>query len=102
VAKSAPHLFGRFVKKMKPQNPLNHWSECMFLHVTDAKYLTDYKVEVSFNNGRTGVADLTDALKGAMFEPLKDQSAFSCLVVDKELDTIVWSNGADLGLFPRF
>ncbi len=68
----------------------------MFLHVTDAKYLTDYKVEVSFNNGRTGVADLTDALKGAMFEPLKDQSAFSCLVVDKELDTIVWSNGADL------
>jgi hypothetical protein len=31
-----------------------------------------------------------------MFEPLKDQSAFSCLVVDKELDTIAWSNGADL------
>jgi Protein of unknown function (DUF2442) len=68
----------------------------MFLHVTDAKYLTDYKVEVTFNNGRKGIADLSDALKGAIFEPLKNQSEFSRLTVDKELDTIVWSNGADL------
>jgi hypothetical protein len=68
----------------------------MFLHVTDAKYLADYKVEVTFNNGRKGVADLSDALKGATFEPLKNKSEFSRLVVDKELDTIVWSNGADL------
>jgi len=68
----------------------------MFLHVTDAKYLTDYKVEVTFNNGRKGIADLSDALKGTMFEPLKNKSEFSRLVVDKELDTIVWSTGADL------
>jgi len=68
----------------------------MFLHITNARYLEDYKVEVSFNNGRKGIADLADALKGAMFEPLKNKSAFSRLVVDKELDTIVWPNGADL------
>ena len=68
----------------------------MFLHVTNARYLEDYKVEVSFNDGRKGIADLTDALKGPIFEPLKNKSAFSRLVVDKELDTIVWSNGADL------
>ena len=68
----------------------------MFLHVTDAKYLDDYKVEVAFNNGRKGIADLTDALRGAMFEPLKNKTVFANLVVDEELDTIVWSNGADL------
>jgi len=68
----------------------------MFLHITNARYLEDYKVEVSFNNGRKGIADLADALKGAMFEPLKNKTLFSRLVVDKELDTIVWSNGADL------
>ncbi len=68
----------------------------MFLHVTDAKYLEDYKIDVSFNNGRQGIVDLKDALKGTMFEPLKNKEAFSNLVVDKELDTIVWSNGADL------
>jgi hypothetical protein len=68
----------------------------MFLHVTDASYLEDYKVEVAFNNGRKGIADLTDALKGPMFEPLKNKTVFANLVVDEELDTIVWSNGADL------
>ena len=68
----------------------------MFLHITNARYLEDYKVEVSFNDGRKGVADLADALKGSMFEPLKNKSLFSRLVVDKELDTIAWSNGADL------
>lgn len=68
----------------------------MFLHVTHAKYLEGYKVEVSFNDGRKGIADLTDALRGAMFEPLKNKSLFSNLIVDEELETIVWSNGADL------
>ena len=68
----------------------------MFLHITNARYLEDYKVEVSFNDGRKGIADLADALKESMFEPLKNKSVFSRLVVDKELDTIVWSNGADL------
>ncbi len=67
----------------------------MFLHVTNAKYLSDYKAEVSFNDGRVGVADLRDALRGPVFEPLKDKSAFSQLTVNKELDTISWLNGAD-------
>jgi len=72
----------------------------MFLHVTSAKYLEDYKVQVSFNNGREGIADLSSALKGKIFEPLKNKTEFSSLVVDKELDTIVWPNGADLA--PEF
>ncbi len=68
----------------------------MFLHVTNARYLEGYKVEVSFNNGRKGIADLSEALKGPIFEPLKNKSEFSTLFVDQELETIVWSNGADL------
>ena len=68
----------------------------MFLHVTKAKYIEDYKVEVSFNNGRKGVADLFEALRGSIFEPLKDKSIFANLKIDNELATIVWPNGADL------
>ena len=68
----------------------------MFLHVTKAKYIEDYKVEVSFNNGRKGVADLFEALRGPIFEPLKDKSIFANLHIDKELATIVWPTGADL------
>lgn len=68
----------------------------MLLHVTGAKYLDGFKVEVTFNNGRKGVADLSAALTGPVFEPLKDRALFSQLRVDAELETIVWPNGADL------
>jgi hypothetical protein len=68
----------------------------MFLHVTNAIYIEDYKIEVSFNNGRKGVVDLSSAVKGSIFEELRNKSKFSSFTVDKELETIVWSNGADL------
>ncbi len=68
----------------------------MFLHVTSAKHIEEYKVEVSFNNGSKGIADLSDALNGSVFESLKNIDKFSTFKVDTELETIVWPNGADL------
>jgi len=68
----------------------------MFLHVTEAKYIDGYKVELSFNDGRHGTADLADSLRGPVFEPLKDKTLFSDFRVDEELETIVWSTGADM------
>lgn len=55
----------------------------MFLHVTSAKYLEDYKIRVSFNNGREGIADLSNALKGKQFELLKNKIEFANFSVDK-------------------
>jgi hypothetical protein len=68
----------------------------MILHITDAEYIGEYKVDVTFNDGRRGVADLSDALNGPVFESLKDTSLFSQMQIDKVLDTITWPNGADL------
>jgi len=67
----------------------------MILHVTQAKYLEGYRVEISFNDGKKGIVDLRQSLKGSVFTPLKDKNLFSQLRVDEELDTIVWPNGAD-------
>lgn len=72
----------------------------MFLHVIQARHLGGYQVEVTFNDGRTGIADLSGELEGTVFAPLKDQALFSGLRVDPELATIVWPNGADLA--PEF
>ena len=36
----------------------------MFIHVTAAKYVEDYRVQLSFNDGSNG----------EVFEPLKDKS----------------------------
>ena len=68
----------------------------MFLHITNAEYIGDYKVKVTFSSGRTGVADLSSTLKGPVFEALQNKSLFSKLKVDEELETIVWPNGADI------
>jgi hypothetical protein len=68
----------------------------MLVRVIEARYLGGHRVEVAFNDGRKGVADLSEAMEGPAFEELKNKSAFSRFYVDKELDTIVWENGADL------
>ncbi|OQY57574.1 MAG: hypothetical protein B6245_16335 [Desulfobacteraceae bacterium 4572_88] len=67
----------------------------MILHVEKAIYLSDYMIQVSFNNGRTGIADLANILKG-IFEPLKDKTLFSQFKTDKEINTVSWPNGADI------
>lgn len=68
----------------------------MFLHIIEAKHVEGYTVEVAFNDGSKGIADLSPALKGSVFEPLKEIAVFAQLRVDPELETIVWPNGADL------
>ncbi len=75
-------------------------SDDAILHVTAAKYLGDYRVWVEFSDGASGAADLAGALRGPVFEPLKDPALFSQLKFDPEMDTIVWPNGADLA--PEF
>jgi hypothetical protein len=69
----------------------------MFLHIRKVKYLEKYCAEVTFNNGKKGIADLSPILKkGGVFKSLKKQSEFSKFRLVKELRTIVWYNGADL------
>jgi len=68
----------------------------MFLHVKKAQYLHDYVIWLRFNDGAEGEIDLKNELDGEVFEPLKDIRLFRQFHVDAELETIVWSNGADI------
>jgi hypothetical protein len=70
------------------------------LHVNQAKYLSNYRVWLSFDNGLSGEIDLFTELWGEMFEPLKDMALFSTIKLDPTLKTITWQNGADFA--PEF
>ena len=70
------------------------------LHVNQAKYLTDYRVWLSFDNNVSGEIDLCPELWGEIFEPLKDKALFSTVGLDATLKTIAWQNGADFA--PEF
>jgi len=72
----------------------------MFLHVTGVCHLGGYKLEVEFNDGSIKEVDLTQELYGPIFEPLKDESFFKQVVVNKETNTLEWPNGADFA--PEF
>jgi len=70
----------------------------MFIHVNDARYLGDYKVWLSFNDGAQGEVDLASELYGEIFEPLEDVSFFKSFTLEGH--TLSWSNGADFA--PEF
>jgi len=70
------------------------------LHIKSVKYVSEYKLWLSFDNGSSGQVDLKGQLEGAVFDPLEDPAYFSRVSVDPELETVVWPNGADLA--PEF
>lgn len=68
----------------------------MFLHITNARHLNNYKIEVSFNDGRNGQADLSTVVAKGIFQKLKDQQLFAQVKVDPQTNTITWPGGLDL------
>ena len=70
----------------------------MFIHVINAKYIEDYKIWLSFNDGAEGKVDLSSELYGEVFEPLKDKFFFKSFTLEGH--TLSWSNGADFA--PEF
>jgi len=70
------------------------------LHIKAVKYLSGFKLWISFDDGTDGEIDLDGVLIGPVFEPLRDLNTFRKVVVDPELETVVWPNGADLA--PEF
>ena len=65
--------------------------------VVDSKYLQKYQIWIKFNDGKEGIVDLADLILNDsrdIFSQLKDLNRFKSFKV--EMDTIVWSNGADL------
>ena len=72
----------------------------MIFHIVDAKYIDGYQIWIKFNDGAEGTVDLKEELYGEMFEPLRNFDNFKSFHIDRELETLVWENGADFA--PEF
>lgn len=55
-------------------------------------------VRLTFEDGQTGIVDLTPLLWGPGFEELDDDAAFRRVRVEPEARALVWPNGADIAL----
>jgi hypothetical protein len=65
----------------------------MFLEVTQASYINDFKLALKFNDGAEMTVDLENELTGSVFTPLKDKNKFRKFSI--VFNTIEWENGAD-------
>ncbi len=72
----------------------------MDYHVLEARYVGGYVVWLRFRDGTTGEIDLRSALRGPVFEALRDPAFFQKFSIHPEFHTLVWPNGADLA--PEF
>jgi hypothetical protein len=70
------------------------------LHVLSARVVRPHVLWLRFSDGAEGEADLAPELEGPVFAPLREPAAFERAVVDPELRTVVWPNGADFA--PEF
>ena len=71
------------------------------LHVTDAKYIGDYKISVEFNDGCRFIADFESVIKSdhrPIVQQLADINTFRDFALHAH--TITWSNGVDFA--PEF
>ncbi len=67
------------------------------VYVTSAKFIEGFNVEIQFTTGEVKVVDLQPYLHGPVFDVIaRDGAVFKSFMVDPDLGTIVWENGADI------
>jgi hypothetical protein len=69
----------------------------MYYDVTAVKYVEDYRLEITFANGRSGVVDFRTYIeKGGVFAPLAEPEYFRGFSINRDLGVITWGNEVDL------
>jgi hypothetical protein len=69
----------------------------MYIDIISASYNGGYKIELTFENGRSGVVDFTRYIeKGGVFSRLADLGFFKQYKVNRELGTLTWNDEIDV------
>ena len=72
---------------------MNLGFKAMNYDVIEAKYLSDYKIKVTFEDGKTGIIDFKSFInKGGVFDKFKDKEYFKNFKVNPEMGTITWGD----------
>jgi hypothetical protein len=69
----------------------------MYYDVIAARYVEDYKLHLTFENGKSGLVNFLKYIqKGAVFAPLEDLDFFKKFTINQELGVITWGEAVDL------
>jgi len=68
------------------------------IYVVDAKYISEYKIDVVFSDGTSKVVDLKEDIfsdKREKMQQLRDINYFKQVEYNEEVASIAWDNGVD-------
>lgn len=69
----------------------------MIHYAVAAEYKGGYKIEVTFDDGKSGVVDFSDyPALGGVFESFRDLDFFRSFKVSQEAGTLVWGDEIDI------
>ena len=69
----------------------------MYHDVVKIKCLRNFRLEVTFDDGKTGILDCKPIIeKGGVFSVLKNPDVFNKAKIHKELGVITWNNEIDI------
>jgi len=69
----------------------------MIHDVVSASYQGEYKIEITFDDGKRGVVDFSKYLhKGGVFDRFKDIGFFRNFKINEELGVLTWGNEIDV------
>lgn len=69
----------------------------MSCNVISAKYQGEYKIKVTFEDGKSGTVDFQQFIdRGGVFEKLADLEYFRGFEIDPEWGILIWENKIDI------
>ena len=69
----------------------------MYHDVTSVRCLDDFRLELTFDDGRSGVVDCKPLIaKGGVFARLRDPERFRRAKVNEELGIVTWDDEVDI------
>ena len=69
----------------------------MIHDVIKAEYKADYKIQLVFDDGKTGLVDFSKFIaKGGVFKKLENHEFFKTFTINEDLGVISWNNEIDI------
>ena len=69
----------------------------MYHDVTEVLILDDYKLQLTFDDGKSGVLDCKPFIeKGGVFSKLRDPEFFKSVQINSELGVLTWDDEIDI------
>jgi len=69
----------------------------MYHDVTEMLILDDYKLQFTFDDGKSGVLDCKPFIdKGGVFSKLRDLEFFKSVQINRELGVLTWDDEIDI------